>query len=233
MNTNDRGFTLVELMIAMVVGMVVLGAVYALFTAQSKHLAAQEQLAELHQNARAAMDIMVREISMAGYNQTSSACSSPVTAVPRCTGVTTATNIPCVGITNAGVDTISFVADLNANCDTTAGGGGNPSENIAYDRYHSETSPAGVYSLGRTSNGSKQPVVEYVESLDFKYYVADGEAIPANETTILANIRRVKITIVTRTAKVDPNYTDATYGDHYRRYTLSSFAFPRNLALGN
>ena len=228
MNTNDRGFTLVELLIAMAVGMIVLGAVYALFTVQSKHLANQEQLAELHQNARAAMDIMVREISMAGYNQTTAPAT--ITAVNRCTGTTTASNTPCAGITNAAADTIGFVADINGNGNTTAGEA-NPSENIAYDRYHSETSPAGVYSLGRTSNGSKQPVVEYVESLDFKYYPADGEAIPANETAILANIRRVKITIVTRTAKEDPNYTDATYGDHYRRYTLSSFAFPRNLAL--
>lgn len=225
MNTNDRGFTLVELMIAMVVGMVVLGAVYALFTAQSKHLATQEQLAELHQNARAAMDIMVREISMAGYNQTTAPAT--ITAVNRCTGTTTASNTPCAGITNAAADTIGFVADINGNGNTTAGEA-NPSENIAYDRYHSETSPAGVYSLGRTSNGSKQPVIEYLDLLSFSYHEANG-----NVTANLANIRRVKITIVTRTAKVDPNYTDATYGDHYRRYTLSSFAFPRNLALGN
>jgi prepilin-type N-terminal cleavage/methylation domain-containing protein len=220
MNTNDRGFTLVELMIAMAVGMIVLGAVYALFTVQSKHLAIQEQLAELHQNARVAMDIMVREISMAGYNQTTA------TAVPRCTGTTTASNTPCTGITNAAANTISLVAN-NGNGNTTAGEA-NPSENIAYDRYHSETSPAGVYSLGRTSNGSKQPVIEYLDLLSFSYHEANG-----NVTANLANIRRVKITIVTRTAKEDPNYTDPTYGDHYRRYTLSSFAFPRNLALGN
>ncbi len=225
MNTNDRGFTLVELMIAMVVGMVVLGAVYALFTAQSKHLATQEQLAELHQNARVAMDIMVREISMAGYNQTTAPAT--ITAVNRCTGTTTASNTPCAGITNAAADTIGFVADINGNGNTTAGTA-NPSENIAYDRYHSETSPAGVYSLGRTSNGSKQPVIEYLDLLSFSYHEANG-----NVTANLANIRRIKITIVTRTAKVDPNYTDATYGDHYRRYTLSSFAFPRNLALAN
>jgi prepilin-type N-terminal cleavage/methylation domain-containing protein len=228
MSTNNRGFTLVELMIAMAVGLIVLGAVYALFTVQSKHLATQEQLAELHQNARVAIEMMVREISMAGYNQTTDPAT--ITAVNRCTGTTTASNTPCAGITNAAADTIGFVADINGNGNTTAGET-NPSENIVYDRYHSETSPAGVYSLGRTSNGSKQPAVEYVESLDFKYYPAEGEAIPANETHILKDIRRVKITIVARTAKEDPNYTDATHGDHYRRYTLSSFAFPRNLAL--
>ena len=224
METNDRGFTLVELMIAMAVGLIVLGAVYALFTVQSKHLATQEQLAELHQNARAAMDIMVREISMAGYNQTTNPAAIP--SVPRCTGTTTASNAPCAGITNAAADAIGFVADIDGNGDTTAGGGGNPGENIVYDRYHSGTSPEGVYSLGRTSNGSKQPVIEYLDLLSFSYHEASD-----NVTANLANIRRVKITIVIRTAKVDPNYTDATYGDHYRRYTLSSFAYPRNLAL--
>jgi prepilin-type N-terminal cleavage/methylation domain-containing protein len=223
MDTNDRGFTLVELLIAMAVGMIVLGAVYALFIVQNKHLANQEQLAELHQNARIAMDMMVREISMAGYNQTTDPAT--ITAVNCCKGTTTASNTPCAGITNVAADTISFVADINGNGNTTAGTA-NPNENIVYDRYHSTTSPAGVYSLGRTSNNSKQPVIEYLDLLSFSYHDKDGSP-PAN----LGKIRRVKITIVTRTAKEDPNYTDPTYGDHYRRYTLSSFAFPRNLEL--
>jgi type IV pilus assembly protein PilW len=226
MHTNDRGFTLVEILIAMAVGMIVLGAIYALFTVQSKYLTNQEQLTELHQNARAAMDMMVREISMAGYNQTTAPAT--IAAVPRCTNALVAAGTRCVGITNAAATAISFTADLNGNGDTTAGSS-NPNENIVYDVYTS----SGIPALGRTSNGTKQPVVEYVQSLDFKYYVPDGEAIPANETSNLANIRRVKITIVTRTAKEDLNYTDATYGDHYRRYTLSAFAFPRNLALVN
>lgn len=229
MNTNDKGFTLVELMIAMAVGLIVLGAVYGVFTVQSKHLANQEQLTEMHQNARIALEMMVQEISMAGYNQTTNPATIPV---PRCTNALVAAvpPTPCVGITNAAPDTIGFVADLNGNGSTTAGTA-NPNENIVYDRYYSSTSPSGVYSLGRTSNGQKQPVVEYVESLKFVYYY-DGTIQPTTPDN-LANIRRVKITIVTRTAKEDPNYTDATYGGHYRYYTLSSFAFPRNLALGN
>jgi type IV pilus assembly protein PilW len=220
MNTNDKGFTLVELLIAMVVGLIVLGAVYALFTVQSKHLATQEQLAELHQNARIAMDIMVREISMAGYNQTTDPAT--ITAVNRCTGTTTASNTPCAGITNAAADTISFVADINGNGDIT-----DSNENITYYRDTSD----GTLKRKSTATASGQPVVEYVQSLDFVYYY-DGTIAPISPNNLI-NIRRVKITIVTRTAKVDPNYTDPTYGDHYRRYTLSSFAFPRNLALGN
>lgn len=212
---------MVEVLIAMAVGMVVLGAVYATFTLQSRHLAGQEQIAELYQNARTAMDIMVREIAMAGYNQTSASCPSPPVAVRRCSGVTTATNTPCTGITNAGTSAISFTADLNANCDTTAGGS-NPNENITYDLYVS----GGVPALGRTSNGSRQPAVEYVDSLSFQYFDAAGAA-----TTNVAAVSRIRIRITTRASKTDPSYTHPVFGDRYRRYSLESFVTPRNIGL--
>ena len=67
---SDRGFTLVELMIAMAVGLVLLGAMYGVFTMHNKIFGTQEQIAEMQQNARTAMDMMTREIRMAGYNPT-------------------------------------------------------------------------------------------------------------------------------------------------------------------
>ncbi|MBW2558494.1 MAG: prepilin-type N-terminal cleavage/methylation domain-containing protein [Deltaproteobacteria bacterium] len=65
---SDRGFTLIELLIAMAVGLVLLGAMYGVFTMHNKTFGTQEQIAEMQQNARAAMDMMTREIRMAGYN---------------------------------------------------------------------------------------------------------------------------------------------------------------------
>jgi len=65
-----RGFTLVELLIAMAIGCVVLGALISTFVIQSKAYDVQEQVAEMVQSARAAMDMMTREIRMAGYNPT-------------------------------------------------------------------------------------------------------------------------------------------------------------------
>jgi type IV pilus assembly protein PilW len=230
MSASDRGFTLVELMISMAVGLIVLAAVYALYTLQSKHLANQELITELHQNARVAMDMMVREISMAGYNQTTDPAT--ITAVPRCTNALVTAGTSCVGITDAGSNTIKFSADLDGNGSITPDDpsvGDNADENVAYDTNLS----LGINALRRNSKYTKtgstyQPVVEYLHSLSFEYY--DGATPPAL-TSNLADIRRVKITIVTRTAKEDPSYTDPTYGGHYRYYTLSSFAFPRNLAL--
>ena len=220
MDGNDRGFSLIELLIAMAVGLIVLAAVSALFSIQSKHLADSEIIAELHQNTRIAIEMMVREINMAGYNQRRD--NPTATKIPRCTNaIVTAGTPPCVGITNAGASAISFSTDIDGDGDITADST-NPNENIVYDLYTTD----GVQTLGRTSNGVKNPVVNDVESLSFLYYDESG-----NITAEKGDVRKVKIIIRVRSSRQDPNYTDATYGDHYRHYTLSSFAFLRNLAL--
>lgn len=64
----ECGFSLVELIIALAVGMVILAAMYSVFTLQSRYLKIEEQVAEMQQSVRAGMDMMVREIRMAGYD---------------------------------------------------------------------------------------------------------------------------------------------------------------------
>jgi type IV pilus assembly protein PilW len=71
-NNND-GFTLLELVVACGIGMVILGAIAGTFMTQTKFYNAQEQINEMQQNARAAMDLMSREIKLAGYKPTGTA----------------------------------------------------------------------------------------------------------------------------------------------------------------
>src|ERR671925_2289505 len=66
--TDVKGFTLVEVLVSMAIGMVVIAAVTNTFIMQSKFYNAQEQVNEMQQNARAAIDTMSREIKMAGYD---------------------------------------------------------------------------------------------------------------------------------------------------------------------
>lgn len=61
----SAGFSLVELLIAMAVGLVILGAAYQSFITQRQTYAAQEQVTDMNQNARAALDFMTRELRMA------------------------------------------------------------------------------------------------------------------------------------------------------------------------
>jgi len=63
---NDKGVTLIELLVVLgIAGMVVAGF-YRIFIAQSKAYAVQDQVAEVQQNVRKAMEILVRDLSMAG-----------------------------------------------------------------------------------------------------------------------------------------------------------------------
>ena len=63
---KESGFTLVELLIAMTIGLIILAALSSTFLMQRKAYDVQEQIVEMVQNARAAMDMMSREIRMAG-----------------------------------------------------------------------------------------------------------------------------------------------------------------------
>lgn len=64
---TEQGFTLVELLIGMALALVILTSLSSTFILQQKTYDVQQQIAEMNQNARAAMDIISREIMMTGY----------------------------------------------------------------------------------------------------------------------------------------------------------------------
>jgi len=65
---KERGFNLIELLIAMTIGLIILAALSSTFLMQREIYDVQEQIVEMVQNARAAMDMMTSEIRMAGYD---------------------------------------------------------------------------------------------------------------------------------------------------------------------
>jgi type IV pilus assembly protein PilW len=69
---NEKAFTLLELMVALVMALLLIGG--TIFAAQysSRTYRAQERTSDAQQNIRSAMDMMVRDIRMAGYDPLSS-----------------------------------------------------------------------------------------------------------------------------------------------------------------
>ena len=201
---NERGFTLVELLIAMTIGLIIMTALSSTFLMQRKIYDVQEQVAEMVQTARAAMDMMSREIRMGGYDPT-----------------------------DAGFDGITYDAhqlQIQANIDDdediiNADGSYDKNENITYT-YYDENSAYPYQIKRKTSNGDFVSFAENIEEFTFVYLKADG----VTEVTTSAendDIRQIKITITARTARPDSDYS-ANGG--YRTYTLTSFITPRNLA---
>ena len=69
-NRNNYGFTLIELMIAMVIAGIVAAAIMMAFDSQQKTQVNQQLVVEMQQDARAALYLMQQDIRMAGYDET-------------------------------------------------------------------------------------------------------------------------------------------------------------------
>ncbi|MBW2185563.1 MAG: PilW family protein [Deltaproteobacteria bacterium] len=69
---NTRGFTLIEVLIAMFVSLVIMGGAYMFFNNQQRQTTIQTNVSDAQQTLRAAMDFMSRDIRMIGYDPTNS-----------------------------------------------------------------------------------------------------------------------------------------------------------------
>ncbi len=67
---GSYGFTMVELMIAMVIASIVAAAIVMAFDSQEKSQVNQHLVVEMQQEARAALYLMQKDIRMAGYDET-------------------------------------------------------------------------------------------------------------------------------------------------------------------
>jgi prepilin-type N-terminal cleavage/methylation domain-containing protein len=65
---SEKGVTLIELMVALVICGIIVAAIYRLFVAQTRAYTVQDQVAEVQQNVRNAMELIVRDIRMAGFD---------------------------------------------------------------------------------------------------------------------------------------------------------------------
>ena len=64
---QQKGLTLIELMIAMVIGLLLLGGTISMFISNKRVYREQESMSRLQENARFAMTMLLHDIRMAGY----------------------------------------------------------------------------------------------------------------------------------------------------------------------
>ena len=178
---NDKGFTILELLIAMFISLIVMTGIWKTFSFQQKSYFLQRQIVAMEQNLRAGMMLMESEIRMAGCDPNGTADA---------------------GIVTAGDNSIRFTMDINNDSDTYFFDGDtqDTNEDITYAL---NMAADGIQKLVRTSPSTgMQPVAEYINSLVFVYKDANG-----NDTSNPANARSVEITLQARTARTSPTRT--------------------------
>jgi type IV pilus assembly protein PilW len=75
---SERGFTLVELMISMAIGLTVMAAMASLFNTAMTSTILVTQRSETQQNMRAGLDLMVKDLSLAGAGLPSGGIQLPI-----------------------------------------------------------------------------------------------------------------------------------------------------------
>ena len=221
---HEKGFTLIELLVGLLVTSLMATAIYAAYYVQQESFATQEQVVELQQNLRAAMDVMSREIRMAGYDPD---------------GATTA------GILSATSTSLSFsfVADTDGNDNDNDGTTDEPNElktiqYLLYDAYGD-----GTIDLGRQVGGGLNQICERVDGLEFCYTLADGTQTLAPTSPQLNSIRAIQVSLLVRADKADPKFTDSKvyttasgaawgpFNDNFHRRLVITNILCRNMGL--
>lgn len=103
-NGQASGFSLVEMMVSITIGLIILAAISTLFVSNKKTYSTQDRLARLQENARFAMHYLARDARMAGYFgclDESTDVSSTLNAGSYIYGPTTGGMIAIEGLENA------------------------------------------------------------------------------------------------------------------------------------
>ena len=194
---DNSGFALIEILVALGIGLVVVGAVLASYLSNAQTGRLQSAAAQMDEDAQIGLRILTRELLMAGY------------AMPTSMNADTRVfNQSYDARAVFGCDK-GFSAAPSANPSTCAGSGGTPSIEIAYEvdlynsvvsngkgtdcagealpasqngitfnRYSVGSSTAGRSELRCSSGSSTIPLVDNVERLQFWYGQSDGGASP-------------------------------------------------------
>ena len=222
---SNHGFTMIELLVAMVVSLLALAAIYSTFLAQHQSYQVQSETSDMQQNIRAAMYYMQRDIRMAGSD-------------PFVKGIFGFTS----GTSTANANDIKFTEDIGDGANGAPDGTLNDNETIRYRLSNG--------SLIRTTTAmGDQIVARNIDALDFVYL--DSSLTPLNSggggvsLPLYSQIRSVEITIVAKTnhrllygstnTKSYYNKQDPVpifvANDRFSRRSLTALVHCRNLGL--
>lgn len=183
---NERGFTLVELMVTTAISGIVMATLATTYTMQQRSATAQEQVVEMQQNIRAGLSVLERDIRMAGYD--------PTHALTDAQKIIAATST-----------TLRITQDLDQDGDVTKP---NTGEDLTYSLY---VAGDGIQKLGRNDNtggAGNQAVAENIDAIEFYYTMADGTQTTAPTLAQLSNIRSVQVSLLAQAGSLDQDFTN-------------------------
>jgi len=233
-----KGFTLVELLIAMAVGIVIIAAVYAAMNLALRFSANTDRKVITQQDTRAVLDLMAMEIRMASYNPTMSLTTWSGNVLGNCSASNISLTQAFKGIQVANANQIAIAMDL----DNSRTIGNVANEYIVYSYDGVNTLNRSVSCVGADILGGSAPFTNVRNNPPelpaaiplFRYFDKNNLEITntVNNNASLVNgipaIRSIQITIVADTAANDTTQSGIP---RPRRMIYSTSVIVRNHAL--
>jgi len=170
---NQKGFTLLEVLIASSLFVIVLFAVYVTFESSQKTYTWGSNKVEVQQTARVAMGIMANEIRTAGYDPS----NPPVGVIPGLASPT------AIQVANA--NTLTFIADVD---------GDNVTDRVTYRLQGTQVMrDFASWGGGIFPVPVAEQLADGITALTFAYFDGNDAPGPAPE-----NIRRITIGLTTQ-----------------------------------
>jgi type IV pilus assembly protein PilW len=139
------------MMVSMAMSLVVLAAIAGTFTVQTRQNSAEEQIGQMQQNVRGALDLMIREIQMAGYKPAGGSFN----------GIETSTST-----------TLRIKLDLDSSGVETDG----TTDDISYSFDNS----TGLITRTLNNTGSSATVADNITAFSFTYLDVNGASTTTN-----------------------------------------------------
>lgn len=197
---GKKGFTLVELMIAIVIIGVVMGVIYGIFITSRRVQSAEEQLVGLAQEARGGLDQMIRELRMANAQRTGVVSNCPSAIIANSpTSVEFEGDVDVDGV----LERVLYYLDTGTKtlnrweysiADESGGGGWNAPGTRCTQSLTAAPGPV-------QSAISKEAVAYGIDNLTLKYYGAASALV-----TNAADITKIALTITAK-GELPPNPT--------------------------
>lgn len=240
MRQMRSAYTLTELLVATAVGSIVMAMAFSSFSIINQKYQKYSDLSDLHRSATQVLNIITRDLRMAGYQDLDTVNGS------------IASDFAIYAENNSnndrGSDAITIVYDIDA-------------QNRIKIKYYLACKEAGEcteregrYRLYKTKwskiDGSWNPdadyedqaVADYIDDLQFTYNMSDGGNVSDFGTNEVKNIRSIDVSVLVRTArkhKKNENYRHELEDNGqfnleggYIREVFSTTAYTRNLELG-
>ena len=195
---DDRGATLIEQLVALLIGSVLITALYGYFRAELYRSLAIEAKTATLEDARGALDIMIRDLKNAG----SWGSGSVPSEVGSVDDPNNDADTVCNRVYAASASMIHVQMDLNGNGNCADN---DPRENIRYELTGPTSTCPGPSIIRRNGDCLVANVVPTMVGKVFSYYDANGTDL--GNTPAPDAIKRVKISFTVRVKNPDPRAT--------------------------